>query len=176
MKLISVIWYHVWILTPSSFSYSSSGLSMAVFGFCVFFYCGISSERWLMSVKVPDSKIHGVNMGLDWVLSAPDGPHVGTMNLAIRGVSDHWHLRCRLRSLSRLWKRKHQTLHYWHYWGKEQWRQLDKTWHIPSKDLNQSWPNLWICITKYQNVNVFIRDNFESAQGSIKTLWISHIW
>ena len=30
-----------------------------------------------------DSKIHGVNMGPTWVLSAPDGPHVGSMNHAI---------------------------------------------------------------------------------------------
>ena len=32
----------------------------------------------------PDSKIHGANMGPTWVLSAPGGPHVGPMNLAIR--------------------------------------------------------------------------------------------
>ena len=32
----------------------------------------------------PDSKVHGANMGPTWVLSAPDGPHVGLMNLAIR--------------------------------------------------------------------------------------------
>ena len=31
----------------------------------------------------PDSKVRGANMGPTWVLSAPDGPHVGTMNLAI---------------------------------------------------------------------------------------------
>ena len=31
-----------------------------------------------------DSKVHGTNMGPTWVLSAPDGPHVGPMNLAIR--------------------------------------------------------------------------------------------
>ena len=34
----------------------------------------------------PDSKIHGTNMGSTWVLSAPDGPHVGPMNRAIRYV------------------------------------------------------------------------------------------
>ena len=33
----------------------------------------------------PDNKIHGANMGPTWVLSAPDGPHVGPMNLAIGG-------------------------------------------------------------------------------------------
>ena len=32
----------------------------------------------------PESKVHGANMGPIWVLSAPDGPHVGPMNLAIR--------------------------------------------------------------------------------------------
>ena len=34
----------------------------------------------------PDSKAHGANMGPTWVLSAPDGPHVGPMSLAIRVV------------------------------------------------------------------------------------------
>ena len=29
--------------------------------------------------------VHGANMGPTWVLLAPDGPHVGPMNLAIRG-------------------------------------------------------------------------------------------
>ena len=32
-----------------------------------------------------DSKVHGTNMGPTWDLSAPDGPHVGPMNLAIGG-------------------------------------------------------------------------------------------
>ena len=35
----------------------------------------------------PDNKIHGANMGPTWVLSAPDGHHVGPMNLAIRVVT-----------------------------------------------------------------------------------------
>ena len=35
----------------------------------------------------PDSKVHGANMGPTWVLSAPDGPHVGPKNLAIRRPS-----------------------------------------------------------------------------------------
>ena len=33
---------------------------------------------------LPDSKAHGANMGPTWVMSAPDGPHVDPMNLAIR--------------------------------------------------------------------------------------------
>ena len=31
------------------------------------------------------SKVHGANMGPTWVLSAPGGPHVGPINIAIRG-------------------------------------------------------------------------------------------
>ena len=34
----------------------------------------------------PDSKVHGANMGPTWVLSAPDGPHIGPMNLAIKVI------------------------------------------------------------------------------------------
>ena len=37
-------------------------------------------------IGVPDSKDHGANMGPTWVLSAPGGPHVGPINLAIRGM------------------------------------------------------------------------------------------
>ena len=33
-----------------------------------------------------DNKVHVTNMELSWVLSAPGGPHVGRMNLAIRDV------------------------------------------------------------------------------------------
>ena len=36
--------------------------------------------------SVTHSKVHGANMGSTWVLSAPDRPHAGPMNLAIRGV------------------------------------------------------------------------------------------
>ena len=36
----------------------------------------------------PDSTVHGANKGPTWVLSAPDGPHVGPMNIAIWGSLD----------------------------------------------------------------------------------------
>ena len=41
----------------------------------------------------PESKVHGANMGPTWVLSAPDGPHVGPMNLAISRIeaASGWH-------------------------------------------------------------------------------------
>ena len=37
-----------------------------------------------LQLPFPDSKVHGANMGPTWVLSAPDGPHVGPMNFTIR--------------------------------------------------------------------------------------------
>ena len=37
---------------------------------------------------IPNSKVHGTNMGPTWVLSAPVGPNVGLMNLAIWDVVD----------------------------------------------------------------------------------------
>ena len=43
------------------------------------------SLDWLLTVwRYPDSQVHGANMGPTWVLSAPDGPHVSPINLAIR--------------------------------------------------------------------------------------------
>ena len=36
---------------------------------------------------LPDSKVHAANMGPTWVLSSPDGPHVGPMNFAIRAYT-----------------------------------------------------------------------------------------
>ena len=55
----------------------------------------------LVRKNTPDSKVYGANMGPTWVLSAPDGPHVGPMNLAIRDTTlftfnTHWaHQNCR---------------------------------------------------------------------------------
>ena len=40
------------------------------------------------TIDVPDSKVHGAHLGPTWVLSVPDGPHVGPMN-HIRGNYVH---------------------------------------------------------------------------------------
>ena len=47
--------------------------------------CMLILINYLM-IAFPDSKVHGAHMGPTWVLSAPDGPQVGPMNLAIRVV------------------------------------------------------------------------------------------
>ena len=41
----------------------------------------------ITSGVIPDSKVHGANMGRTWVLLAPDGPHVDPMNFAIRDMA-----------------------------------------------------------------------------------------
>ena len=46
-----------------------------------------SENLWNLYYEYPDSKVHGVNMGPTWVLSAPDGPQVGPMNFVIRVLS-----------------------------------------------------------------------------------------
>ena len=55
-------------------------------------------DRLSHSLFNPDSKVHGANMGLTWVLSDPAGSHVGPMNLAIREPNN---------------KENIKALHYW---------------------------------------------------------------
>ena len=45
-------------------------------------YQRILINTW-WTLNTPDNKVHGANMGPTYVLSAPGGPHVGSMNLAI---------------------------------------------------------------------------------------------
>ena len=52
----------------------------------------------------PDSKVHRANMGPTWVLSAPDGPHVGPINLAIRTESSSRTLNDGLKQTSPNWQ------------------------------------------------------------------------
>ena len=46
----------------------------------------MTADALVPCVISPDSQVHGANMGPTWVLSAPGGPPVGPMNLAIREV------------------------------------------------------------------------------------------
>ena len=58
--------------------------------FVLLWLCYGSSRFYVICLSIssrinsPDSKVHGANMGPTWALSAPDGTHVGPMNLAIR--------------------------------------------------------------------------------------------
>ena len=53
--------------------------------FQTYFLC--NTQLWWINTNyhnLPDSKVHGANMGPIWVLLAPGRPHVGPINLAIR--------------------------------------------------------------------------------------------
>ena len=79
IAFIVALWRHMatWILVNISSSY------------------GFKPVRRLptvwTNVDIPDSKVHGANMVPTWVLSAPDGPHVGPTDLAIRDIVD-WNI------------------------------------------------------------------------------------
>ena len=47
------------------------------------YFWNLEAQEWINDT--PDSKDHGANMGPTWVLSDPDGPHVGPMNLVVGG-------------------------------------------------------------------------------------------
>ena len=70
-----------------------------------------------------DSKLHGTNMGPTWVLSAPDGPHVGPMGNYFSFSIYHIH---------------------WTYWGLDL---LFLTWTIPAWICNQAPSKVWDEIT-----------------------------
>ena len=59
-------------------------LSCALRIVIMYIYVAYNPSRYVWRKSYPDSKIPGANMGPTWVLSAPDGPHVGSRNLVIR--------------------------------------------------------------------------------------------
>ena len=69
MNLFCNIWFQITITPPRCH-----------LNFVIIHYLDVSNI-------VPDSKVHMAHMGPTWVLSAPCGPHVGHVNLAIWGVS-----------------------------------------------------------------------------------------
>ena len=52
-------------------------------------YMSLRKSLFQLLTIYPISKVHGNNMGPTWGLSAPDGPHVGPMNLTIRAAIIH---------------------------------------------------------------------------------------
>ena len=67
----------------------------------------------------PNSKVLGANMGPTWVMSAPDGPPVGPMNLAIRAPM-----------------MTHGTLKDFFFWMLSKWYGTIFTWTIPDQTLS----------------------------------------
>ena len=78
------IGYYILIFHRKLFTWIQLGRSQ-----CWFTYWLLTNRQqaiiWSNDDSVPDSKVDETSMGLTWVLSAPDGPHVGPMNL-VSGV------------------------------------------------------------------------------------------
>ena len=55
--------------------------------------------------SVLDNKVYGANKEPTWVLSAPDWPHVGPMNLAIRGVCQQFCCQHQVKKTPSYWYR-----------------------------------------------------------------------
>ena len=47
---------------------------------------GVVNRKLCILIDIPDSKIHGANMGPTWGRQDPGWPHVGHVNLAIWDV------------------------------------------------------------------------------------------
>ena len=58
---------------------------MLLSGTQIIIYQSIVMQR--KYARLPDSKVYGANMEPTWVLSVPDGPHVGAMKLANRVIA-----------------------------------------------------------------------------------------
>ena len=50
--------------------------------------CMVCQDVVSLEIVIPNSKVHGANMGPIWVRQDPGGPHVGPVNFAIWG--DYW--------------------------------------------------------------------------------------
>ena len=63
--------------------------------FLNFFVMGSSVNKWAKHFHgIPDSKVHGANIGLTWVLSAPGVPHVWPNELCSQGCYQHRTVLC----------------------------------------------------------------------------------
>ena len=108
---------------------------------------------WFVKYHIdPDSKVHGANMGPTWVLSAPDGPHVGPMNLAIReyiatkwAIAEATTLSCSEVSATHLYE-----IHGWWSSNELQWLNL-KTRYGDS--IHSNGPQRWYALFRGQKSN-----------------------
>ena len=60
------------------------------------------------SMNCPDNKFHGATIRPTWALSAPDGPHVCPMNLAIRVIMELHNGILELHKYSSVFKQRHK--------------------------------------------------------------------
>ena len=81
---ICLWWSRIGCHRQTQLYFWNKNCSTSIIYICYHNACVLITQR-----SIPDSKVHWANMGPTWVLSAPDGPHVGPMNLAIRDTYPH---------------------------------------------------------------------------------------
>ena len=79
-QIVCLLWYGPKLLWSDDQELNYSGMN---------FLLNLNFDGKIINEISLDNKVHGANMGPTWVLSTPDGPHVGPMNLAIRVPQDH---------------------------------------------------------------------------------------
>ena len=100
-RLTDVLWCKLWAIeTKMSWTYSrhwTNGMNSKQYIWDIFRETNYVETKRNITLShipyqtkrpmsdVPDSKVHVANIGPTWVLSSPDRPHDGPMNLAIRG-------------------------------------------------------------------------------------------
>ena len=90
----AIIWTNdgILLIRPLETNFSETLIKIPTFWFQKM-HLKMSSGKWQpfrlglnVLTSFPDGRVHGVNLGSSRVLSAPGGPHVGPMILAIRVV------------------------------------------------------------------------------------------
>ena len=93
------------------------------------------------SYPYPDSKVHGAKMGPTWVLSAPDGPNVGPMNLAIRVLIHRFAQQSRLLGFMTILPMSSVFQNRWDRLTKQTFS-WNVQWHLPYKSDTMSGDNI----------------------------------
>ena len=91
LKTMNSVLNSIRYLTESQWSVTIAGIMRLYFLKLKTRLAAVSCARWSLLMrfsdspfmKLPDSKVHGANMGPIWGRQDPGGPHVGPMNFAI---------------------------------------------------------------------------------------------
>ena len=115
----------------------------------------------ILVYTIPDSKFRVAHMGPTWVLSAPGGPHVGPMNLAIRdtSMSGHWQW-----ALTRfiLYKDKFIIAH----------ASIKNTIHIPELPSLGNYYIGWLNPINYLSKHFILRQKYPNTFLHVLCIWL----
>ena len=128
---------------------------------------------------IPDSKVHGGNMGPTWVPSAPDGPRVGPMNLAIGDIMSLLKKQSAVHNfqMSTKWhggSEYQQDMKYWNHRSQSRWtllfkflrvitlRPVQKGSNYADDNFKCIFLNEYICILAKISLNVVLKNSIDN--------------